>query len=262
MTLTQTRTSVHISNINVQLGRAHVVNDVSLSVTGGDWLTIIGPNGAGKTSLLKAIAGITSHTGSITVDGSSLDEMSHRDRACWVAYVAQSPMFPHGMQVSDYVMLGRTAHLRMLATESAHDVEFTHYVLEELNLMNFAGRDVASLSGGERQRVSIARALAQASPLILLDEPTSALDIGMQQEVLTLINKLRHEKNIAVISTMHDLTISGIYPDQLVLLNNGQVQASGTPEQVLTAENILQHYGANVRIINENGRSIVVPQEF
>ena len=259
MTTTTVRTSVHVQDINVSLGRKPIVNKVSFDVQGGDWLNIIGPNGAGKTSLLKALAGVTAHTGTISVNGARLDDMSHRDRACWVAYVAQNPIFPQGMHVVDYVMLGRTAHLSMLATESPRDIELTYFVLEELNLLEFADRDVATLSGGERQRASIARALAQASPLILLDEPTSALDIGMQQEVLSLINKLRHEKQLAVISTMHDLSVSGMYPDRLLLMGNGHIKASGTPEQVLTAENISREYGAKVQVIQEKNRIIVVP---
>ena len=260
MTTTQIRTAINIRDISVHVGRKPIVHNVSVTLEGGKWLSVIGPNGAGKTSLLKSIAGITPHTGTIEINDVSLDHLSHRDRACWVAYVAQSPVFPAGMQVKNYVMLGRTAHLGMLATERTLDVEFTYYVLEELNLLGFAQRDVATLSGGERQRVSIARALAQASPLILLDEPTSALDIGMQQEMLALINRLRLEKSISVISTMHDLTLAGMHPDELLLLSNGQVQVQGPAIDVLTAENIAQHYGANVRIHTENGHPVVIPQ--
>ena len=254
------RTDVAIRNIGVNHGKHVALQAVSFDICAGQWLNIIGPNGAGKTSLLKSIAGIAEHTGTISINELQLDELSHRDRACWVAYVPQAPMFPPGMSVANYVLLGRTAHLSMLATERQHDLDFTFYILGELNLMEFANRDVTTLSGGERQRVAIARALAQASPLILLDEPTSALDIGMQQEVLSLIDKLRHEKQLVIISTMHDLTVAGKYPDTLLLLNNGKIASIGSPEQVLTEENIAQNYGARVKILNENGHSVVIPQ--
>lgn len=257
-----TATTMNIDNLSVQIGARTIVQDVSLEITTGDWVCIIGPNGAGKSSLLKALAGILPSTGNIRVNDFDLGTLSHRDRACWIAYVAQSPVIPPGMSVFDYVMLGRTAHLKMLASESAFDVDMTTFVLDELGLGNFAKREVASLSGGERQRVTIARALAQASPIVLLDEPTSALDIGFQQEVLTLINTLRQEKKIAVISTMHDLTTSGIYPDRLLLMADGRVQVAGNAAEVLTESNILNHYGAKVRIINDFGRPIVVPTDF
>ena len=262
MTPVLTATTMHIDNLSVQIGARTIVQDVSFEITTGDWVCIIGPNGAGKSSLLKALAGILPSAGNIRVNDFDLNSLSHRDRACWIAYVAQTPVIPPGMNVFDYVMLGRTAHLKMLASESTFDVDMTTFVLDELGLGEFANREVASLSGGERQRVTIARALAQASPIVLLDEPTSALDIGFQQEVLTLINTLRKEKKIAVISTMHDLTTSGIYPDRLLLMANGRVQVAGSATEVLTEENIFTHYGAKVRILNDFGRPIVVPTDF
>ncbi|NBV90383.1 MAG: ABC transporter ATP-binding protein [Actinobacteria bacterium] len=250
------------TDLGVQIGTRNIVEKVSLEITTGDWVCVIGPNGAGKSSLLKAIAGILPSTGKVQVNDFDLASLSHRDRACWIAYVAQSPIIPPGMSVFDYVMLGRTAHLGLLASESDFDIEMTNFVLDELGLTEFAKREVASMSGGERQRVTIARALAQASPIVLLDEPTSALDIGFQQEVLTLIDRLRSEKKIAVISTMHDLTTSGIYPDRLVLMADGKVAVSGSASEVLTPENISTYYGAKVRIINDSGRPIVIPTDF
>jgi iron complex transport system ATP-binding protein len=163
------------------------------------------------------------------------------------------------MRVFDYVLLGRTAHLNLLATESSMDLDITNAVIKELVLEEFRDRDVATLSGGERQRVTIARALAQASPIILLDEPTTALDVGYQQEVLELIDRLRREQKIAVVTTMHDLTVSGLYADQLMLLSHGEVVGSGPASEVLTVANIANYYGAEVQIIENNGRPIVVP---
>jgi iron complex transport system ATP-binding protein len=96
---------------------------------------------------------------------------------------------------------------------------------------------------------------------VLLDEPTTALDVGYQQEVLELIDRLRKEQKIAVISTMHDLTVSGLYPDSLLLLAHGEVVESGTATQVLTAENIAKHYGATVRVIAGESGPIVIPEK-
>ena len=253
-------TKLTVRGLQVALAGKNIVSNIDLEVSVGQWTCIIGPNGAGKSSLLKALAGIIPSTGEILIDGSNMRDLSHRDRACWIAYVAQEPVMPKGMRVFDYVLLGRTAHLKMLATESPKDLEITHYVISELDLVEFIDRDIATLSGGERQRVAIARALTQASPIILLDEPTTALDVGYQQEVLELIDKLRNEKKIAVISTMHDLTVSGLYPDRLLLLAQGHVVASGSAESVLTPENIAQHYGAKVSVINHASGPVVIPE--
>ncbi|MCF8554838.1 MAG: ABC transporter ATP-binding protein [Candidatus Nanopelagicales bacterium] len=253
-------TKLTVRDLHVELDHKTIVSNIDLEVAVGEWTCIIGPNGAGKSSLLKALAGIIPSTGQILIDDSNMRDLSQRDRACWIAYVAQEPVMPGGMQVFDYVLLGRTAHLKMLATESPKDLDIAHYVISELDLEKFVARDVATLSGGERQRVAIARALAQASPIILLDEPTTALDVGYQQEVLELIDRLRKEKKIAVISTMHDLTVSGLYPDRLMLLAEGNVVASGSAESVLTPENIARHYGAKVTVINHESGPVVIPE--
>lgn len=253
-------TKLTVRDLRVELDRKTIVSKIDIEVSVGQWVCIIGPNGAGKSSLLKALAGIIPSTGEILIDDSNMRDLSERDRACWIAYVAQEPVMPTGMRVFDYVLLGRTAHLKMLATESPKDLEIAHYVISELDLLDFSDRDVATLSGGERQRVAIARALTQASPIILLDEPTTALDVGYQQEVLELIDKLRKENKIAVISTMHDLTVSGLYPDRLMLLAEGKVVASGSANTVLTPENIARHYGANVTVINHESGPVVIPE--
>jgi iron complex transport system ATP-binding protein len=118
---------------------------------------------------------------------------------------------------------------------------------------------VESLSGGERQRVLLARALAQDAPILLLDEPTTALDIGHQQEVLELVDRLRHERALAVLTTMHDLTLAGHYPDRLLLLAGGTAVISGPGDEVLTEQHLHRHYGANVRVLRDEHGVVVVP---
>ncbi len=246
-------------NLSVAIDKKELVKNISLSIKTGEWLCIVGPNGAGKSTLLKALAGITPSNGTLFIDSHDVSQFNTRDRACWIAYVPQEPASPAGMRVFDYVLLGRTAHLNLLASESPKDLEITQLVIDELGLNEFIDREVATLSGGERQRVAIARALVQASPIVLLDEPTSALDVGYQQEVLELIDRLRRENRIAVISTMHDLTVAGLFPDHLILLKDGEVLTQGTAVQVLTEENIQAAYGADVRVINDGEGPIVVP---
>lgn len=252
-------TTLNVKSLNVTLTNKTVLKDFSVSISVGDWVCVIGPNGAGKSSMLRALAGIVDSAGEMWIDDKDLRSLNQKARACWIAYVAQEPVMPQGMSVFNYVMLGRTAHLNMLATESLKDIEIANYVIDEIGLHDFVDRDVATLSGGERQRVAIARALAQASPIVLLDEPTTALDVGYQQEVLELIDRLRKEKKIGVISTMHDLTVSGLYPDRLILLADGRIVEQGSAKQVLTSKTISTHYGADVEVIPTENGPIVVP---
>lgn len=253
-------TSLALENVSVDYADRTAVRGFTDTVRPGEWLCVIGPNGAGKSSLLKAIAGLAAHSGRILVDGAPLKARSSRRRAQLVAYVPQSPVLPPGMTGAEYVLLGRNPFVTHFGTESAHDFAMVDDVVERLDLADLASRDVETLSGGERQRLVIARAIAQEAPVLLLDEPTSALDIGHQQQALELVDRLRREHGLTVVSAMHDLTLAGIYSDRLVLMHEGSTVASGTAEEVLRPETLGEFYGVNVRVHREpDGTVIVVP---
>jgi iron complex transport system ATP-binding protein len=250
---------VALSGVGVSIGRASLLRDVSLTVRPGEWLGVIGPNGAGKSTLLRAIAGLVRSVGNIEVGGEDSARLGRRGRARLVALVPQAPVVPAGMTVGDYVMLGRTPHLNLLVMERPGDHAVVREVLEQLDLVALSTRAVDTLSGGEQQRVFIARALAQQTGILLLDEPTTSLDIGHQQDVLDLVDRLRHDRGLAVITTMHDLTLAGHYPDRLALLAGGEVVASGPPEVVLTEDNLARHYDVEVRLLHSPEGLVVVP---
>ncbi|HEY7175951.1 MAG TPA: ABC transporter ATP-binding protein [Micromonosporaceae bacterium] len=251
--------AVTVRDVGVALDGHQIVSNVDLDVATGEWLTIIGPNGAGKSTLLRTIGGLLPFTGRVELFGTPLARMRRRDRARMVASVAQDPVVPPGMAVIDYVMLGRTPYIPVLGSESATDREAVASVLDRLDLTRFAGRRLESLSGGERQRVFLARALAQGANLMLLDEPTSALDIGHQQEVLELVDKLRRDGGLTVVSTMHDLSIAGEYAQRMVLMAGGRVVAAGQPRDVLTQDLLATYYQARVRVVDGEQGPLVVP---
>jgi iron complex transport system ATP-binding protein len=251
--------AIRCDAVTVELDGHRIVDGVSLEVARGEWLSIVGPNGAGKTTLLRAIAGLLHADGTISVAGRSIASMRPRARALELALVPQVPVIPPGVSVLDYVVLGRTAHIGFFGSETADDLRIVLDALALLGLDDFGARDVESLSGGERQRVLLARALVQDAPVVLLDEPTTALDIGHQQDVLDLVDRLRRERGLTVISSMHDLTLAGQYADRLVLLDRGRVAQCGRADEVLTEENLARHYGARVRVIRGDGGLVVVP---
>ena len=244
------------------LRQAHVVvQPFSDRVESGEWLGVIGPNGAGKSSLLRALAGLVLHDGSILVDGRDLAAMSNKERATLVAYVPQEPLIPDDMSVFDYVLLGRTPYVSYFGVESRHDRTVVGEALERLELGAFVERMLGELSGGERQRVVLARALAQQAPVLLLDEPTSALDIGHQQQALELVAQLRHDEGLTVIAAMHDLTLAGSYTDRLTMIDHGVVVASGAAREVLTAERLGEIYHVCVTVdVEDDGTVVVVPR--
>jgi iron complex transport system ATP-binding protein len=244
-----------LERLTVELGGRNVVDGVSFEVGTGEWVTLIGPNGAGKTSLLRAISGLVRHRGEVRLAGTAVHRLGRREVARRVSVVPQSPVLPAGMTVQEYVLLGRTPHLSYLGRESRRDHAAAAGAIARLDLGDLSARELGTLSGGERQRAVLARALAQEAPLLLLDEPTSALDAGRQQEVLELIDGLRLDAGLTVLSSMHDLTLAGLYAPRLLLLSNGRIVAEGPPDSVLTAPLIEEHYGAAVRVLD----GVVVP---
>ena len=246
-------------DLTVTLGGRAVVDRVSLRVDRGEWLAVIGPNGAGKSSLLKALAGVVPSEGRIEIDGVPAARLRSRERARLVAMVAQNPVVPESITVAEYALLGRTPHLRRLSMEGRHDVEVVVETLAALGIDALAARHVHTLSGGERQRVLIARALVQDAPVLLLDEPTTALDVGHQQDVLELVDDLRRERGISVLTTLHDLTLAGRYADRLQLLVDGRTEAEGAAADVLTDEHLSRFYGARVRVLSLDDGIVIVP---
>ncbi|MDJ0924157.1 MAG: ABC transporter ATP-binding protein [Acidimicrobiia bacterium] len=250
--------AIDFENVSVHYGLEPVLESLSFTVESGSWVSVIGPNGAGKSTMLRALVGLTPFSGSIAIAGRSVERMRRRELARALAYVPQTPEHPAGMSVFDYVMLGRTPHRSYLGSGNSNDLAVVRDILALLDLERLARRPVSSVSGGEAQRAAIARAVAQQAPVLLLDEPTSSLDIARQQEVMNLIDGLRSSEGLTVISTMHDLTLAGQYADRLLLLADGTVRGDGISREVLTTEAIERHYGAYVRVVEDDDGAITV----
>ncbi len=188
--------------------------------------------------------------------------LSARDAARTIAVVPQDTAVSLDFSVRAVVRMGRAPHLprRPFATETAQDERVVSEAMQAARVENLAGRAVTTLSGGERQRVLFARALAQQPDVILLDEPTAHLDLRHQTETLTLARDLAHGQGKAVLAVLHDVNLAAAFCDCLVLLHAGQIVAQGTPEQVLTAENLQAVYGARVWIRRHpaSGRPLIL----
>lgn len=237
-----------------------VLSGVSTTVDSGGWLGVIGPNGSGKSTLIKAVAGLLRHRGEVLVDGRALTGMRRRQRARAIGYSPQLPLLPLGLTVTDYVLLGRTPHLRPLGREGRGDLEVVASVLDRLDLSELADRELTTLSGGERQRTVLARALAQRAGVLLLDEPTTGLDVGHAQALLDLVDEIRAELGTTVVTTLHDLTLAGQYAERLLLLDGGRVAAEGTPSEVLTSEVLSERYTARVTVLHApDGSPVITP---
>ena len=251
-----------VRGLRVAYGERLALRGVDLDVGAGEVVGLVGPNGGGKTTLLRAITrGVAAQAGQVLIDGEDATRLSARDLARKVAVVPQNPTLPVGFLAREIVVMGRTPYLRFLEQESPNDYRKADEALEALGAEDLARRRVEELSGGERQNVVLARALAQETPVLLLDEPTANLDIGHQMLIAKLLRRLAHDKGVAVLAALHDLTLASLYCDRLVLLAAGSIVAEDVPGAVLTRENLRCAYGTDVLVLRPEGidRPVVLP---
>jgi len=238
-----------LSNAGFRYGSSWAVRGVDLDVFPGEMLGMLGPNGSGKTTLLKLLDGmLLPHEGEVLVQGKSMVNLKRGDVAKVVAMVAQENFFRFSFSVLEVVLMGRFPHLGRLQFERDKDVRIAVNALRATHSLELSKRSIHELSGGEKQRVLLARALAQEPGVILLDEPTSFLDLKYKKEIFDLIAGLAQEKGLAVVVVSHDIDLVAQYCHRIVMLKNGCVQLTGTPEEVLHAESIQEVYECAVMV--------------
>ena len=240
---------IEVNSVSFRYHEDWVLQDVSFRVEKGEFVGVIGPNGSGKTTLLKILYRLLSpQKGEILFELVPMKKMDRTDIAKRIAVVAQETHLLFPFSVLETVLMGRSPHLGHLMFESEKDVEITKKAMEWTKMLPFSERSMDELSGGERKRVFIARALAQEPEVILLDEPTANLDIHHQMDFLDLILTLNRERGLTIVMASHDMNIASEFCDRLILLRGGRIYKIGTPEEVITKENIELVYGCEVWI--------------
>lgn len=219
------------------------LSDINFEIQRGSFAGIIGPNGSGKTTLFRAITGTLGlKSGKILLSDKNLKLFSLRERAQNIAIVSQF-IEAGDMSVEDYVLMGRIPyHSRFNFFETDEDFEIARKYMEMTDTWRFKDQLMSELSGGEQQLAAIARALTQQPQLLLLDEPTSHLDITHQVHILNVLQELNQEMGLSVLMVIHDLNLASEYCDRLILVDQGKIHTQGTPEEVLTFQNIEDVY--------------------
>ena len=232
-----------------------VLNGASLELQPGEIGILLGKNGSGKTPLFKNILGIHKPgSGRILFEGEDLLKMSRKERARRIAYVPQDIHFG-ALTVFDSIMLGRISYFGLKSGDD--DYKAVEKILMDMHLEGFAFRMVDELSGGERQKIAIARAMAQEPKLMVYDEPTGNLDIANEQLIIEEARKLAKEKNIAILSSLHDLNQALAFGDKFFFLKNGVVKYAGGRE-IITPEVVKDTFDVDVRIREIDGQTVVL----
>jgi iron complex transport system ATP-binding protein len=238
-----------IQSLSVSYGPRRVLHDVSLDVQSGEVLALIGPNGAGKSTLIRAASGVVPYSGHVRANGDDFASLSYMQRARYIATVPQAVSLPPAYTVWETVLLGRTPYLGFLGQPSQKDEDIARQSLARVSALPFAERRVGELSGGEQQRVLLARALCQATPILLLDEPTAHLDLQYQVGLLELVSELAHHDKLAVLVALHDLNLAAHYADRIALMVAGKIKAIGSAKEVLQPELIQEAYCLTVQVV-------------
>ncbi len=241
--------------VSFSYGNTAVLQNVTLEVPRGDFLTVLGPNGSGKSTLFRLIDRILlPSAGTIKLDGRPLASYSRRDLARNIGYVPQETNWIFPFTVLEAVLMGRSPSIGALGFERDEDVDIATKAMELMDINHLRAKTVNALSGGERQRVLVARALAQKPRILLLDEPNAHLDLAHQLEMFQLLRLLNTEQGITILCVSHDLNLAAAFGRRVLLLGQPPgtsgytVHSLGVPEEVLTEHSIAEVFRTDVTV--------------
>lgn len=242
-------TAITLKNLEFSYDRAPTLSRMNIEILSGTVTAILGANGAGKTTLLSLLLGrYTADKGEILFWGKPVATYERRRIKQMIGMVSQNETLPFDLSVAEYVLLGRAPHLKTLALPGPRDRQAADRALSTVGMTHMAQSIMTHLSSGERQLVHVARSLAQAPKMLLLDEPTSHLDLINSRKILHLVRSIAQEGRTVVFTT-HDPNAAATVAHQVILLKNGTVLATGSPNQTLTPKLLTKTYGDKIEVI-------------
>ncbi len=237
--MTNTAVCMQVQQLQLQLPGGFTLGPVSFTLQPGKIYGLLGANGAGKSTLLQLLAGLKQpQQGQVLLQQQSMHQLKPRERAQQVAYMSQHQV-PADMTVRQLLQLGLLPHKNLWQHDSMADNKTIEQALVRVGLQHRSTALLAQLSGGEQQRAHLARVLVQRAAILLLDEPVNHLDIHYQHQLLATLR----QSGLTVLASFHDINLAAGYCDELLVLQQGQLLAAGTPAQVLTPTLLQQVFG-------------------
>lgn len=251
-------TTIELDHIRVQFGKRALLEDLTLNIAQGEFITVLGPNGAGKSTLLKLLLGLLKPSaGTLRVLGKP---PRRGNRAIGYAPQHRKLEAELALRARDVVGFGLDGDRWGIGLPSRKRRAIIDQALDEVNALAFADAPVGQLSGGEQQRLLIAQALLTNPRLLLLDEPLANLDITHSQEIVALVAEVCRSRRVTVLLVSHDVNPLLPVVDRVLYIANGQ-SAIGTPDEVITSATLSQLYSSSVEVVQALGRLFVVGAE-
>ena len=248
---------ISATGIDVVIDARAILSGVAIDILAGELLALVGPNGAGKSTLLAVLSGDVKPTnGAVEIGGRDIRSVRHLELARLRSVLTQENQVSFPFTVAEVVEMGRSPWART-GSKADDDLAIAE-AIEATDVSHLVTRRYTSLSGGEKARVSLARVLAQSTPVVFLDEPTAALDLKHQEDVMTTAAALARAGR-AVVVVVHDLSLAAAYADRVALVADGRLESVGTPAEVFTAERVRRVYGLPVEVVTQNGRPVILP---
>ena len=242
---------ITLTDVSFEYSGGFSLENISLNLNRGEFISIIGPNGAGKSTLLKLASGqILPKSGNIKIGEKELSQMKTREIAKEIAYLSQNGL-KSDLTVEDVVLHGRFPHTPFPHVYGKQAREMANKAMERMGLLRFAKRPLSSLSGGEKQKAMIAMALCQNSEAFLMDEPTAFLDPSHRLALMEELSRIT-ESGKSILCVLHDLPLALRYSHRIAVMQAGKLASTGTPEETVRSGILTEVFGIEMGK-SENG---------
>ncbi|PIT36276.1 iron ABC transporter ATP-binding protein [Snodgrassella alvi] len=248
---------ISIKNVNYCINGATILRDINLDIPDKSITALIGPNGAGKSTLFSLIARLQPlQQGSIHIDELDVSSSKSNAIAQKLAILSQENNIQSRITVRDLLLFGRYPHNQGRITNT--DQQIVDQALQRFELQELQQRYLSALSGGQRQRALVAMTFCQQTKHVILDEPLNNLDMYHARELMRLLRELTSEQGLSTVMVVHDINMAAAYADHIVALKEGQIVMQGSPDKIITADNIQTIFNLDTEVLSHKGKPLVI----